>query len=77
MRLWMDSNNTVLTDEQAIRAIATFGSLAEAAQHENIRLISAGDDEGNGHNSRDADANTRRAQGTKPRLAEYLSELAQ
>lgn len=44
MRLWEDSEGTLLTDKQVIRAIASFGSIGKAAEHGDIALISSGGD---------------------------------
>lgn len=77
MRLWMNDSNAVLTDEQVIRVIATFGSLTEAAQHGNIRLISTNDNNNDRHNGPEAETNTCHTQRTIPHLAEYLSEHSQ
>lgn len=77
MRLWMNDSNTVLTDEQVIRVIATFGNLTEAAQHGNIRLISTSDNNNDKHNGSEAEANTCHTQRTIPHLAEYLSGHSQ
>lgn len=40
MRLWQDSKGAFITDEQVLRYIATFGSLSEALERGDIRLIS-------------------------------------
>lgn len=39
MRLWMDDEGTLLTDDQVLRTVATFGSLEAACEHSNIRLV--------------------------------------
>lgn len=39
MRLWMDDQDRMLTDEQLLRQIAHYGSLKESLDHSNVRLI--------------------------------------
>ena len=39
MRLWMDDQNRMLTDEQLLRQIAHHGSLADSLDHGNVRLV--------------------------------------
>lgn len=43
MRLWADSEGTLLIDEQVIRTIASFGSVSKTAEHGDITLISSSD----------------------------------
>lgn len=40
MRLWQDSKGAIITDEQVLRYVATFGSLSEAPGRGDVRLIS-------------------------------------
>lgn len=39
MRLWMDDQDRMLTDEQLLRQIAHHGSLAASLDHGNVRLV--------------------------------------
>lgn len=39
MRLWMDDQDRMLTDEQLLRQIAHHGSLKDSLAHGNVRLV--------------------------------------
>lgn len=39
MRLWSDSSQRLMTDEQLLRLIAHFGSLQKATEHGDIVLV--------------------------------------
>lgn len=64
MRMWIDQDKRLLTDEQLVRLIAYHGSLQDALTHGNIRLASE---------SSEAE---RHDEPTQPRrrLADYLAE---
>lgn len=42
MRIWRDADGSMLTDEQLLRHIATFGSLSAACEQGDIALLSRG-----------------------------------
>ena len=64
MRMWMDPEGRLLTDEQLLRLIAYRGSLEDALAQGNIRLVSS-----LGERSADARPEKRRR-----KLADYLEE---
>lgn len=64
MRMWMDSEGRLLTDEQLLRLIAYRGSLEEALAQGNIRLVSSLDERPTGS----------RPRGACRKLADYLEE---
>lgn len=43
MRLWMDDQDRMLTDEQLLRQIAHYGSLKESLDHSDVRLVADGE----------------------------------
>lgn len=68
MRLWIDGEGTLLTDEQVLRALAALGSLEGALSHGNIRLVEGekgGDSSCGGPQGRPA---------PRRKLADYLSD---
>ncbi len=44
MRIWMNQSGDMLTDEQLLRYIATFGSLSAAGAHDDIQLLPTKDE---------------------------------
>lgn len=69
MRLWEDSEGTLLTDEQVIRAIASFGSARKAAEYGDITLISSG-----GGSATERPSPSKQPQPKSRRLADYLDD---
>lgn len=63
MRIWLDKDGDMLTDEQLLRHIATFGSLSAACERGDIRLLPKSED--------CASAKPASREG-KPRLSDYL-----
>ena len=62
MRLWVDGEGRMLTDEQVLRQIAVFGSLSAACERGEIRLL-----------SNEVDAAAKASNGKKKtRLSDYL-----
>ena len=41
MRIWQDAHDNLITDEQLVRHIASFGSLSRALEEGDIRLVIA------------------------------------
>lgn len=67
VRLWMDAENRMLTDEQLVRHIAHYGSLDVAASHGDIRLVSS-------HEHPDESQPKKERTARQRRLADYISE---
>ena len=65
MRFWRDKDWNVLTDEQVLRHIATFGSISAALEYGDIELISD-----TGEEYRPKGRRTSRPR----RLSDYLSD---
>lgn len=68
MRIWKNDAGDLLTDEQVLRHIATFGSLLEAAKYEGITLIS------NRGPIKPARSLSRGNSKSSPKLADYLEK---
>jgi hypothetical protein len=43
MRIWRDSHENLITDEQLVRHIAAYGSLSRALEDGDIRLVGSAD----------------------------------
>lgn len=71
MRLWVDTEHHMLTDEQLLRLIAYYGSLEEAATHGNIALIS---DSSPDARQNDGACSSQRRTIPRRRLADYLED---
>lgn len=44
MRIWRDSHENLITDEQLVRHIAAFGSLSRALEEGDIHLVASTDE---------------------------------
>lgn len=44
MRIWRDAHDNLITDEQLLRHIATYGSLSRALEAGDIRLVVSTDE---------------------------------
>lgn len=44
MRIWCDAHDNLITDEQLIRYVATFGSLSAALEEGDVRLVTSSDE---------------------------------
>lgn len=65
MRVWMNSDGHMLTDEQLLRHIAAFGSLSAACEQGDVKLL-----------SKEAETAPKTAGGgQKPRLSDYLKAV--
>ena len=68
MRIWVDKDGSMLTDEQLLRHITAFGSLSAACKRGDIRLLSQSG-ERKGHSRPTATPANRKG---NPRLSDYL-----
>ena len=65
MRSWLDPKGAIITDEQVLRYVATFGSLSGALERGDIRLLS---------DTGDPAPRPKRRPGERRRLADYMED---